>query len=158
MLMLASIASPSLAQVDACDDYLLRHNRRDLVPQSISLGNTTVDGVIKQRVTVSVKNVGDRDLEGGPKPIAVSISGRTASASTPARIRAGESVPLLFYFSKGTFPIIGSFSVKIDLNKTAGQWGCAVFSNDEKTLSNGVIIRPIPRPPIFNGPFDEVIR
>lgn len=158
LLMLASTVSPSLAQVDACDDYLLRHNRRDLVPHSISLGNEVVGGVTKQRVTITVKNVGERDLEGGPKPIAISINGITASTSTPARIRAGESVALPLYFAKGTFPIIGSFPVKIDLNRTAGQWGCAVFTNDTKTLSNGVIIRPIPRPPIFNGPSDGIIR
>lgn len=149
-LFVLTLAAPSLAQVDACDDFLMRHNRRDITPSAISFGSATLNGELKQRVTITAKHVGEVAFV-GKKPIAIVVDGKLAHTSTPDRIDPGQSVVFQLYFDKGTFPIIGSYKVSIDVNRTAGQWGCAVFSNDTKTLSNGVIIKPfpLPRPPLI---------
>lgn len=141
-LLLGTLPSGEV-KAQECDDYISRHYRQDIAPESISISKASLFGAPLQKVTVGVRNWGEVDLNGcedtactaGFYRIYISINGREASTYLPYVIPSGGAAALSLYYPDGTFSQCGSYTVSIDTRRSAGQWGCGVYWNDTKSLS-----------------------
>jgi hypothetical protein len=167
-LALAALPVQGLAQDDACDDYVARHYRKDLVLEAMQVTEVARAGDFGpfQDVLLTVRNAGDVELDATvpcddprgcfvtTKAIAAKIGSATAHSWMPASIPQGGTAQIFFRLNAGTLRKC-SQTVTLDVQRSAGQWGCNVFSNDvskiQAAFTNSLCTPDLvvgPRPPI----------
>ena len=136
------ISFAAMANPNACDDYLNRHYKKDLVPKSISF--TEVKDPLRrrtyQKVKLTLKNQGQVDMNaistdsGNRRSMKIKINGieRTVSFNIP--FDSGQTQVVKFSLGKGVLKHCADANVAIDIGHTAGQWGCQVWNNDQKKI------------------------
>lgn len=161
-LSLVAQTNSTFANPNACDDYLARHYKKDLVPQKIHFRNRVHNGRVNiyyQTVTLTVKNTGQVGFplrtsdNNGWRPLQVRLKGINKTAYIRMPLDSGQSTTVQFAVPAGTLRNCETTSVQIDTNHAVGQWGCAVWNNDAKLLQvsqSGVfgcrVVKPRPRP------------
>jgi len=142
MSVIFVLTSIALADPNSCDDSLSRHSKMDLVPLWLEFRNITNGGDVEpeyQFVTLSVENIGQRSVSretatGEDKRMLVAIDGIERwvefHGGVPPNVGLGFNLTL----PKNTLSHCQEIRVQIDMNHTAGQWGCQVWNNDTKFL------------------------
>lgn len=119
---------------NSCDDYIMRHYKRDLVAQSVSFKEKNVAGAYQQ-VSLVVKNIGNQTITGTGKVLMhVKINGVTRGLYVSRPWASNETRTLQMAFPMGTLKACQSASIHIDVNHTVGQFGCQTWNNDKKDL------------------------
>jgi hypothetical protein len=139
LLLLGSFLGgrPLSADVDDCNDYLTRHYRRDLKPISVSFRRLAWSVLPVTALRVTVKNVGEVAVgeRGVPRAIRVRLGALVMKGSFSGTIEPGATRAIDLGVSKmGRFSHCGARTVRIDTTRTAGQWGCNCFTNDEAVV------------------------
>jgi hypothetical protein len=133
----------SFADVNDCDDYLLRHYRKDLVLTKISFVNKTHMGDINfphQQIKLFIKNKGEIDFNSIPtdngqwRDLYVRINGILEKTRFKIPLDSDQSTIVYTNLKPSSLKRCSKTTVQIDVGHTAKQWGCQVWNNDTKTL------------------------
>lgn len=148
------------ANPNACDDYLARHYKKDLVVTGLRFQNRQRSGgrvpIRYQSVALTVKNTGQVGFplrgsdNNGWRRLNLRVNGVSRSAYIQMPLASGASTVVRFALPAGTLQNCQNASTQIDTNHWVGQWGCAVWNNDDKLIrayQSGVIGCRILRPP-----------
>lgn len=160
LLVLASLgmAMAAVAAPDSCDDYVSRHYKKDLTPVLAKVSNVARSGDLSayQALEVRVKNIGSETIEDNSAPGSlisrtraikisvlrtVKIAGRdrrlrsTFQGFMRAPLRAGEETTVTVTMPQDLLRHCQKVDIQIDSERTAGQWGCAVFGNDTRNFT-----------------------
>ncbi|MCB0417366.1 MAG: hypothetical protein KDD39_06930 [Bdellovibrionales bacterium] len=137
VVTLLSSAS-AYADANACDDYIARHYKKDLVPLGITYWNKEWMGDIHfphQRAIIKVKNTGEVGFTGsGYKRMKVRVGNSTEEVQIAMPIASGALREVTVILPPGTLSHCKEEEVAIDTIHNVGQWGCQVWNNDQKDL------------------------
>ena len=143
LLLMLVLTSSAHANPNACDDYLSRHYKKDLVLQSANFTNRTLMGDFyfpHQRVVLSIKNSGEVNLNSLPtddgvyRNIWIKIRGVERKARIKMPIISGQIAKAYLTLPGRALRPCRRETITIDTKHTVGQWGCQVWNNDIKTV------------------------
>ena len=127
------------ADVDDCDDYLMRHYRRDLKPVAVIFSNKKYSPVPMTDLKLKVKNVGEVAIGSDTEPKSIKVdfgAGIVRTGSYSGKIQPGASrVINMGHSGQGIFSHCQKRTIQMDITRTAGQWGCQCFANDTEQVT-----------------------
>lgn len=140
VLFVSLCASSAFGNSNACDDYLMRHYRKNLKPISITYQNKDYMGDIyfpHQAVSLKVKSMGEVAFPAtasGFKPISVKVGSQSQGTQVPVPIPSGTEKFIKFNLAPNTLKHCQNATVTIDTLHNVGQWGCLVWNDDSSVL------------------------
>ncbi len=145
----------ALANPNACDDYINRHYKKDLVAQALQFQNQkTRAGRVYQDVKITLKNQGQVDMNAlssetsNRRTMKVRINGIQRNLSFSIPFDSGTTQVVTLRMPARTLSHCKDAEVAIDLDHTAGQWGCQVWNNDVKQIKAYIPRKICPRFPL----------
>lgn len=149
-----------LANPNACDDYIARHYKQDIVALSLTYANRSSIGDISfphQAVFLKIKNTGQVDMNERAGDIRsfrnmkVRINGILKFVRFRVPLDSSRTTIIRTTLPPNTLRHCQKVPVQLDEGHTIGQWGCQVWNNDFRTLRARIynrfcrFVRP-PRP------------
>jgi hypothetical protein len=130
------------AGVNDCDDYLQRHYKKDLVVKKLSFSNRTIMGDIQfphQVLKLTIRNQGQEDFTLNAtsynwRSMKIKVNGVKRRVQFRLPLYSASETTVYATLPPRTLTNCKSSTVQIDLEHTAGQWGCQVWNNDSKTM------------------------
>lgn len=132
-----------LANPNACDDYLARHYKKDLVIKSAQFFNRQYMGDIyypHQVIKLKIKNQGQVDFnssssdDGMWRDLYVKLKGKEYKTRFKIPLDSSQETTVYFNVRPKTVAHCGDYLFEVDTKHTAHQWGCQVWNNDSKTV------------------------
>lgn len=117
-----------------CIDYFYRHLRKDLRVEAITF-HEVEHGY--QEGHVQIKNWGEVAMPGDPargRMIRLKIGVHAAEGHLVEGLAPLATTDVRIFLNPNVLQPCDVVTIALDTRKTAGQWGCAVFSNDVRDV------------------------